>query len=171
MPTHIGNISFGGRDVSDEEAAAVVERFAQRDREEAEHQAQLPGIRERGEAALRRLLPIAQGNTGQCRHVAGFLLGLYNGSRFKFDLTDLRCVDRAIFNDCMAVLQMDSEPAQEVHLYFPKGGQLFEDLATVWRIPDRAILRAVIVDSELPKTPQFDSLQKIRTDYLDSRQV
>lgn len=169
MPTHIGNISFGGRNLSDEEAAAVAARFAEQDRKEAERKAQWPAIHERGEAALRRLLPLAQGNTGQCRHVAAFLLSLYNGSRFTFDLTDFRCVDKEIFDDCMAVLQMDRTLLQEVHLYFPNGGKLFEDLAVMWRIPDRTILRSIIADSELPKIPDYDTLRQIRTDYLDSR--
>lgn len=168
MPTHIGNISFGGKNLSDEDAAAVVERFKQRDREEAEHQARLPAIRERGEAALRRLLPIAQGDTGQCRHVAAFLLSLYNGNRFRFDLTDLRCVDRAIFDDCLAVLQMDAQPQKEVHTYFPKGGQVFEALAAAWRIPDRLQLREVIKESSLTGGIHHDGLRQVREDYLES---
>jgi hypothetical protein len=171
MPTSIGNISFGGKNLSQEDAEAVVAQFAQRDREQAEYEAKLPDIRERGEAALRRLLPIAQGNTGQCRHVAGFLLGLYNGTRFKFDLTDLRCVDRAIFDDCIAVLQMDAQPLREVHTYFPKGGALFEELATSWRIPDRARLHSVIKESLLPADPYYDALRADRTAYLDSQAV
>lgn len=171
MPTHIGNISFGGKNLSDEEAAAVVESFAQEQREEAEHRAKLPAIRERGEAALRRLLPIAQGNTGQCRHVAAFLLGLYNGKRFKFDLTDLRCVDRAIFEDCISVLQMDAQPLREVHTYFPKGGEVFEDLAVSWRIPDRTRLHTIIKEAVMPAGDYYDKLRADRNEYLDSQVI
>lgn len=89
-----------------------------------------------GEAALRRLYDIAHGHSGQCRHVAAFLLGLYHGGRFRFDLTDLRCVDHAIFDDCIAVLKMDAQPKQEVHMYFENGGQRFEELARTWDIRD-----------------------------------
>ena len=112
---------------------------AEFDRIEAERNArqnELPKIREKGEKALYRLLPIAQGHSGQCRHVAAFLLGLYNGQRFRFDLTDLRCVDYEIFDDCMAVLRMDAQPLQEVHQFFENGNELFEGLAERWGIKD-----------------------------------
>ena len=45
-----------------------------------------------GEAALRRLLPIAQGYGGTAKKVAGFLAGLYNGPEFPFDMTDRKSV-------------------------------------------------------------------------------
>lgn len=169
MPTSIGNISFGGKNLSDEDAQRVVVAFAEQRRKEEERTARLPEIRAKGEAALRRLLPIAQGNTGQCRHVAAFLLGLYNGTRFPFDLTDLRCVDGEIFDDCMAVLQMDSQPAREVHTYFDNGGQVFEQLAQDWRVPDRYALHRVIVQGKL--SPGQEELQQIRAAYLDSEKI
>ena len=121
------------------EALAAIEKM-HRDREE--FQRALPGIRKEGEAALRRLLPIAQGHSGQCRHVAAFLLGLYNGRRFPFDLTDLRCLDRAVFDDCMTVLRMDYAPAREVHTFFDNGGdeghKIWEGLAKDWGIKDHS---------------------------------
>jgi hypothetical protein len=86
--------------------------------------------------ALHRLMKIAQGNSGQCRHVANFLLSCYNGGRFKMDLSDLRCLDLDIFQDCMTVLAMDYQPMREVHNYFESGNELFESLATKWGIPD-----------------------------------
>lgn len=89
-----------------------------------------------GVEALARLLKVARGHRGQCRHVAAFLLGLYNGNRFKFDLTDFRCLDRELFDDCIEVLKMDFQPLQEVHLYFKDGGKIWEDLAKQWRIRD-----------------------------------
>jgi hypothetical protein len=98
----------------------------------AEPRAALPP----GVEALVRLLKIAQGHSGQCRHVAAFLLGLYNGNRFKFDLTDFRCLDRAIFDDCIELLKMDYTPVREVHCYFKNGGKIWEDLAEQWRIRD-----------------------------------
>lgn len=91
-----------------------------------------------GVPALRRLLPIAQGHSGQCRIVAAFLLGLYNGTRFPFDMTDFRCLDRAIFEDCITVLKMDNSPMREVHTYFENGSAIFEQLAVDWNIKDRS---------------------------------
>jgi len=120
------------------EALAAIEKMHM---ERTEYQLALLGIRKSGEAALRRLVPIAQGHSGQCRYVAAFLLGLYNGRRFPFDLTDLRGLDRAIFDDCMTVLRMDYMPALEVHTYFDNGNdeghKIWEGLAKAWDIKDR----------------------------------
>lgn len=114
--------------------------FAEMARERAEAHAKLPAIRAAGIEALKRLLPIAQGSSWQCRRVASFLLGIYNGNRFKFDLTDFRALDRKIFNDCLAVLAMDYQPEKEVHLYFEKGNdeghEIWEGLAKRWGIRD-----------------------------------
>ena len=81
--------------------------------------------RETGEAALRRLLPIAHGHSGQCRSVAAVLLACYNGRRFPLNLTNLRSIDYAILDDVLAVLRMDANALQEVHCYFENGGQIF----------------------------------------------
>jgi hypothetical protein len=91
---------------------------------------------EEGVPALKRLFAIAQGDSGQCRFVAAFLLGLYNGMRFPFDLTDFRRVDTAIFDDCIRVLRMDAAPQREVHKYFDDGNAKFEALARDWHISD-----------------------------------
>lgn len=98
-----------------------------------------PAIETEGKAALMRLFDIAQGDSGQCRHVVAFLLGLYNGSRFKFDLTDFRAVDGEIFDDFIAVLKMDSQPKQEIHTYFTNGGKIFEQLAKDWGLKDHLV--------------------------------
>lgn len=88
--------------------------------------------RELGEVALRRLLPIARGCTGQSERVARILLGLYNGPRFPLDLTNLRSLDYPVMEDVIAVLRMDANALQEVHCYFEDGGRIFEQLAADW---------------------------------------
>jgi hypothetical protein len=85
-----------------------------------------------GVDALGRLVPIAQGHTGQSGTVARFLLGLYNGRAFPFDLTGLRGLDGDLHDDCMAVLLMDRRPRREVHRYIEDGGAVFADLAARW---------------------------------------
>lgn len=99
-------------------------------------------IESKGAAALQRLFEVARRDTGQCRHIARFLLGLYNGSRFPFDMTDLRAIDADLFEDCMLVLRMDAQVTeQEVHQYVGgKGG--FEQLAVRWGVEDAEKLRA-----------------------------
>ncbi|TCS37464.1 hypothetical protein EDC30_104268 [Paucimonas lemoignei] len=114
----------------------VHEMFAEMRRKEAERQAALPQIRAEGVEALKRLLKVAQGHSGQCRYIASFLLGLYNGNRFKFDLTDFRCLDYELFQDCLTVLRMDFQPQREVHCYFEDGGRIWEQLAKDWNIRD-----------------------------------
>lgn len=87
--------------------------------------------------ALRHLWVIANGHSGQCRIIAAFLLGLYNGTRFPFDMTDFRCLDSEIFEECVTVLRMDNTPSSEVHDVLGVPGKAFEKLARDWRIADR----------------------------------
>ena len=90
---------------------------------------------EEGKAALFRLYEVAQGDTGQCRVVARFLAGLYNGSRFPFDLTDLQTIDDKLFEDCMATLRMDARHCvQEVHNYFDHGRRRWEEMIRDWKL-------------------------------------
>jgi len=79
---------------------------------------------------LKRLMKIAEGDTGQSVRIARFLLGLYNGPAFPFDMTDLRGIDRALKNDCLAVLEMDIKACErEVHHYLEGGKARFQVLA------------------------------------------
>lgn len=106
--------------------------FAKRQADLALFRAQLPQIRAEGEASLRRLFKVAQGDTGQSGRVARFLLGLYNGPRFPFDMTEFRGLDRELFADCMALLRMDYSPEREIHTFIKDGGREFERLAALW---------------------------------------
>jgi len=84
-----------------------------------------------GKPALARLMKVAEGvNSGQQRYIVDFLLGLYNGPRFPFDLTNLRAIDATLRSDCFTVLAMDAGACQqEVHRYFDNGGERFEAMA------------------------------------------
>lgn len=96
-------------------------------------------VMEEGKAALFRLYEVAQGDTGQCRTIVRFLAGLYNGSAYPFDLTDLRTIDHALFEDCMAALRMDARHcAQEVHNYFDNGDQRWQKMISDWHLKDRS---------------------------------
>ncbi|WP_290906273.1 hypothetical protein [Aquabacterium sp.] len=69
-------------------------------------------------AALRRLyeLPKRHSGTSGGNTAAKLLLGLYNGLRFPFDLTDLRCFDMVNFEAAMTVIRMDAPRCRaEVH--------------------------------------------------------
>lgn len=108
---------------------AASEEFAQR---MLAHEARRNAVREPGIAALKRLLPIARRDTGQSRVVGRFLLSLYNGRAFPFDLTDLRVVDDEIHDDCLAVLRLDASPEKEVHHYFVNGDRIWDELKLQW---------------------------------------
>jgi hypothetical protein len=92
---------------------------------------QRPAVEAAGVAALKRLLPLAHGDTGQSRRIAAFLLGCYNGKRFPFNLTDLRGLDIELFEDCIAVLRMDYSPRVEIHKHIENGAAIFEGLAAL----------------------------------------
>lgn len=98
----------------------------------AVEEAERPYIRAAGVEALQRLLPVAQRCTGQSRIVGRFLLGLYNGSAFPFPLTDLRGLDSALWDDCLAVLRLDQRPEQEVHQYIENGDEIWSHLKRAW---------------------------------------
>ena len=76
------------------------------------------------------------------RVCAKVLLGLYNGSRFPFDLTLLRTLSHDLFLDAMALIELDATTTcQEIHAYFDDGGRKFEALAEAYRVTD--VLRLV----------------------------
>ena len=95
-------------------------------------EAERPYVRTAGVEALQRLLPVAQRCTGQSRIVGRFLLGLYNGSAFPFSLTDLRGLDSALWEDCLAVLRLDRRPEQEVQEYIENGEEIWSHLKRAW---------------------------------------
>lgn len=89
-------------------------------------------VRIEGAVALSHLLPVALNNTNQSHKVAGFLLNLYNGSRFPFDMTLLRGLDHELFVDCITVLMMNSTHGREIHNYVERGQEIWERMAMDW---------------------------------------
>jgi hypothetical protein len=83
-------------------------------------------------AALERLIRIAQGDSGQCRVVADFLLAWWNAAEYGgFDLTELWAVDATIAQDMLAVF------AQLLHCRrYPDSlgyGEQFDSIVHRWR--------------------------------------
>lgn len=96
------------------------------------HQREQPEIRRIGVQALIRLVRVAQSDTGQSARIGRFLLGLYNGPRYPFDLTNLRAIDIDLWDDCMAVLAMDQAPEREVHKLIDNGAAIFAEFERRW---------------------------------------
>lgn len=80
-----------------------------------------------GIPALLRLVEVAQKNSGQPRHIRRFLLGLYNGDAWPFELNRLRNLDADLKEDALAVLRMDMSPRREVHTYIEGGDELWRE--------------------------------------------
>ena len=96
------------------------------------HQQQQPAIALAGTQALYRLVPIALRNSNQSRVLGRFLLGVYNGEDFPFELSALRSLDLALFEDCLKVLMMDYTPDLEVHERIQGGSQIWQQLIEKW---------------------------------------
>lgn len=88
------------------------------------------------------MLATCQSHSG-ARVAARLLLGLYNGGRFPFDLTDLRRLDEQNLSRAMVLLRMDARCSMEVHeclnlLYGRHDfGARFEHMAHAWRVKGR----------------------------------
>lgn len=111
-----------------------------------------------GIPALERLIKVGMRDTGQS-HVCGrFLLGLYNGPKYPFDLTELRRLDNELLEDCLSVLRMDANPVKEVHQLINDGDTIFRRLrmdwatrseAEQWPHEDRAVWFSMRKNTEL----------------------
>lgn len=93
--------------------------------------------------ALAHFWRMAQHDHGGARVAAKLLLGLYNGARFPFDLTELRVLDNENHARALALLRLDAHPVCEVHDYLNRlyglrdMGMRFEHLAHTWRLKGR----------------------------------
>lgn len=85
-----------------------------------------------GTDALHRLISVAKRDTGQSRRIGRFLLGLYNGTAFPFDLSELRGLDPELFEDCLAVLKLDNRLEKEIHNRVEDGDALWKRFKLDW---------------------------------------
>ncbi|MDA8444784.1 DUF7673 family protein [Paracidovorax valerianellae] len=85
------------------------------------------------------ILATTQDHSG-ARVAARLLLGLYNGYRFEFDLTDLRLLDASNLKRALALLELDARPRMEVHQWLDgmygrhDFGMRFEHMAHRWGV-------------------------------------
>jgi hypothetical protein len=82
-------------------------------------------IMERARTGLQRIVKAIEEHpgTGQARRLVRFLAGVYNGTDFPFDLTDLRVLDTELANACIDYLNYDRLAKAEVHTHLPDGGR------------------------------------------------
>lgn len=97
------------------------------------YQRRRPAILRSGTQALNRLIPIALSRTPAGNTVGHFLLGLYDGATFRFNLKHLRGLEVSAFENCLHVLEMDYLPEVEVHERVDQGDAVWKELMEVWR--------------------------------------
>lgn len=80
-------------------------------------------IMERARTALRTIETAIREHptTGQAGRLVRFLAGVYNGSEYPFDLTDLRALDTELANACLDYLNYDRLGKREVHHHLSGG--------------------------------------------------
>ncbi len=85
-------------------------------------------VMERPRIGLQRIVKAIEEHprTGQTRRLVRFLAGVYNGSDFPFDLTDLRALDAELANACIDYSNYDRLGKAEVRTHLPDGGRQME---------------------------------------------
>lgn len=85
-------------------------------------------------AAVRRLIEIAKGDSGQCRRAADFLLSWWNaGQCGGFDMTILWGVDRAIVDDMVTVFGLVARVQEYPPALDPAFEADFAAIVAMWR--------------------------------------
>lgn len=114
------------------DSLSIVQRQEAWGRQMMEREQQRAASEAAGLPALFRLVEVARRDTGQSRICGRFLLALYNSNAFPFNLSDLRSLERTIWEDCIAVLGLDQRPRKEIHLLIKDGPAIWEELKSTW---------------------------------------
>lgn len=114
------------------DSVSIAQRQEALSRQIMEYEKQRADSEAAGLPALYRLVEVARRDTGQSRICGRFLLALYNSNAFPFNLSDLRSLERIIWEDCIAVLGLDQRPRKEIHLLLKDGPAIWEELRSTW---------------------------------------
>ena len=68
--------------------------------------------------AFKRVWLHAQSHEGDSRVTTGFLLCLYNGNRFPFDMTNFRMLNKPIFDDYTHIFQIKNGPKKRKYIMY-----------------------------------------------------
>lgn len=83
-------------------------------------------------AAIGKLLPLAQGDTGGSRVAAQVLLSAYNGGDYQLNIVDLCNLDRGYYQAALAVIRGRVELGIEPHNLLANGDEVFRELWQQW---------------------------------------
>lgn len=77
-------------------------------------------------------------DTSGARVFATLLASMYNGNRVKFDVSDLKLLDRDNFEHALNCMRICQELHREPHQFFENGGALFERFIKDWKLEKKA---------------------------------
>lgn len=85
--------------------------------------------------AFLRLVELAErSDTGQAGRVAGFLASCYDGTRFPFDLFELRMLDVHLSDDALTCIDALRWGKADLYRLLPDGERRLAALITTWGI-------------------------------------
>lgn len=91
--------------------------------------------------AFARLLDLAETNTGQAARVRSFVAASFNGSRFAFDLFDLRALDVEISDDILACMDALRWAKADLYKLVPDGLARVQEILASWKIDPAATVQ------------------------------
>lgn len=77
-------------------------------------------------------------DTSGARVFATLLASMYNGNRVKFDVSDLKLLDRVNFEHALNCMRICQELHREPHQFFKNGDELFERFIKDWKLEKKA---------------------------------
>lgn len=77
-------------------------------------------------------------DTSGARVFATLLSSMYNGNRVKFDVSDLKLLDRENFEHALNCMRLCQELHREPHQFFQNGSSLFERVIKDWKLEKKA---------------------------------
>lgn len=95
---------------------------------------------EQHKQALTKVLKMALDDCGGGRVCRDFLLSLYNGHAYPFNLNGLRNLDGGLYAACITIMNVDCRPnpVMEIHEWFTNGNEVFNKLKASRAIADKA---------------------------------
>ena len=116
---------------------------------------------ERYTAAVLKLIPLAQGDTGGSRVAAQILLSAYNGEEFQLNIVDLTNLDRKHYIAALSVIRGRVELGIEPHTVLERGDKIFQELWLKWE-------RYNVANRGIPDSYSCYGTGKIYTDPEDA---
>jgi hypothetical protein len=94
---------------------------------------------EQHKQALTKVLRMALDDCGGSRVCRDFLLSLYNGHAYPFDMNGLRSLDGGLYAACITIMNVDCrpQPPVEIHEWFANGNKIFDKLKASRDLADK----------------------------------